>query len=354
MFQMKQLSCEEIAKNISGKLVGSIDHDITGMNRIEYARKGELTFLANPKFEKYLKTTNASCIIIPETVKEKPAKDKAFIVVGDPYHEFVKLLKMLESQKEKKSGYIHPTAIIGEDVQLSNNTYIGPYCIIGDRCKIGEFTYLHPRVTICDDVEIDDGTILYPNVVCIDNTRIGKNCIIHAGAIIGDDGFGYIERNDGSYEKVPQMGNVVIGNNVEIGSNTTIDRAMIGSTVIEDGCIIDNLVQIGHNAVVGENTAMAAQVGISGSCKIGKRNRFGGQVGLAGHLETADDVILLSQSGVAKTVPEKGVYFGSPIKDRTKAFKIETALQQLPDVLKDFYKIKKVVIEKLNLKDFTD
>ncbi|OGU16890.1 MAG: UDP-3-O-(3-hydroxymyristoyl)glucosamine N-acyltransferase [Ignavibacteria bacterium GWB2_35_12] len=351
---MKQLSCEEIAKNISGKLVGSIDHDITGMNRIEYARKGELTFLANPKFEKYLKTTNASCIIIPETVKEKPAKDKAFIVVGDPYHEFVKLLKMLESQKEKKSGYIHPTAIIGEDVQLSNNTYIGPYCIIGDRCKIGEFTYLHPRVTICDDVEIDDGTILYPNVVCIDNTRIGKNCIIHAGAIIGDDGFGYIERNDGSYEKVPQMGNVVIGNNVEIGSNTTIDRAMIGSTVIEDGCKIDNLVQIGHNVVVGENTAMAGQVGVAGSCKVGKRNRFGGQVGLAGHLETADDVILLSQSGVAKTVPEKGVYFGSPIKDRTKAFKIETALQQLPDVLKDFYKIKKVVIEKLNLKDFTD
>ncbi|MBI5324566.1 MAG: UDP-3-O-(3-hydroxymyristoyl)glucosamine N-acyltransferase [Ignavibacteriae bacterium] len=354
MFQMKQLSCEEIAKNINGKLVGSIDHSIVGMNRIEFARKGELTFLANPKYEKFLKTTNASCIIIPETVKEKPSKDKAYIVVGDPYQEFVKLLKMLESQKEKKSGYIHPTAVIGDDVKLPDNIYIGPYCVIGDGCTLGEFVYMHPRVTVCDNVTIDDGTILYPNVVCFDNTQIGKNCIIHAGAVIGDDGFGYIERNDGSYEKVPQMGNVIIGNNVEIGSNTTIDRAMIGSTVIGDGCVIDNLVQIGHNVVVGENTAMAAQVGIAGSCKVGKRNRFGGQVGLAGHLDTADDVILLSQSGVAKTIPEKGVYFGSPIKDRTKAFKIETALQQLPDVLKDFYKLKKIVIDKLNLKDFTD
>ncbi len=354
MFQTKQFSCEEIARIINGKLIGSIDHKITGLNRIEFAQKGELTFLANPKYEKYLKTTNASCIIVPETISVKLADKKAFIIVGDPYNEFVKLLKILESEKDKNLNYVHPTAIIGNDCQIAPTAFIGPYCIIGNGCVISDNCRLHSRVTLYDNVIMGDSTVLFANVVCFDNTIIGKNCFIHAGAVIGDDGFGYTERKDGSYEKIPQMGNVVIGDNVEIGTNTTIDRAMIGSTIIENGVIIDNLVQIGHNVVVGENTAMAAQVGVAGSCRIGKRNRFGGQSGLAGHLDTVDDVILIAQSGVAKSVTEKGVYFGTPIKERIKAFKIETALQQIPDVFKEFYKLKKIVLEKLKLKEIPE
>ncbi|MGA2296899.1 MAG: UDP-3-O-(3-hydroxymyristoyl)glucosamine N-acyltransferase [FCB group bacterium] len=347
-------TCEKIAELVEGKIKGEAKAEITALNRIEYAGKGELTFLANPKFEKYLKTTEATCILVPETIQDSPKENMCFIVVSNPYHAFVKIIKLVDSMKPGKSGGIHPTAIIGKNTKIPGSVYIGPYCIIGNNCIIGENVVLHSRVTIYDDVKIGDNCEFKTGVVCFDNTVIGNNCIIHAGAVIGDDGFGYEEHKDGSYEKIPQIGNVVIKDNVEIGSNTTIDRAMTGSTIIESGVIIDNLVQIGHNVFVGENTAMAAQVGIAGSCKIGKRNRFGGQVGLAGHLDTVDDVILIAQSGVAKSINEKGIYFGAPIRERLKAFKIESAITDLPELAKEFRKLKKFILEKFNINDLGD
>lgn len=339
-------SFEKIAELVGGKVIGHTSSMITNFNRIEFAEEGEISFLSNPKFEKFLKTTQASCVLVPDTIADTPKDNQVFIAVNDPYFEFVRLLKIVDAELHNYPAAIHHTAVIAPSAKVHKSAFVGAYSVIGENCQVGENTVIHPHVVLFDDVKIGDNCILYPYSVFREDTIVGNNCIIHCGAVIGDDGFGYIEHKDGSYEKIPQLGNVILEDNVEIGANTTIDRAMSGHTVVGKGAILDNLVQIGHNVIIGENSAMAAQVGVAGTCKIGKRNRFGGQVGLAGHLDTCDDVVLIAQSGVAKTITEKGVYFGSPVKDRVKAFKIESSLLQLPDLIKEFQKMKKLLEEK--------
>lgn len=327
-------SVAEVAKLVGGDLVGNPDTKIIGLNRIDEVKKGELTFYTDKKFEQYLTNIKASCIIVPKDFDVDVSEEICLIKVEKPYHAIVRLLKYLESLLPKQNSFIHPTAVIDESANVSKTVFIGPYCVIGENSKVGENVILHSNVCLYNNVEIGDDSYLHSGVICCNDTKIGKRCIIQPGAVIGSDGFGYLENKDGSYEKIPQLGNVVIGDDVEIGANTSIDRAIIGSTIISNGVKIDNLCQIGHNVKVGENSAMAGQVGLAGSCTVGKRNRLGGQVGLAGHLETADDVVVLAQSGVAKSIEKKGIYFGSPSKERLHAFKIEAAINSLPELIR--------------------
>lgn len=343
---MTELSCKQIADMIDGVIVGNPDAKIYKLNRIETAAKGELTFLAREEYEKYLDTTQATAIIVPSNFDKLPKDGLTFIKCEKPYEAFIKLLKDNAFKPKRKSG-VHPSAFVDQTASIHPEAYIGPYCVVGAGSVVGKCSELIAHVTLYDNVKIGENCTINAGVVCYHEIEIGNDCIIHSNAVIGADGFGFLEdKNTGSWDKIPQIGNVVIGNRVEIGANTTIDRALLGSTIIEDGVILDNLIQIAHNCVIGENTAIASQAGVSGSTKIGKRNKIGGQVGFAGHLETCDDITIIAQSGVSKSVTQKGIYFGSPIKDRLTAFKIEACMRQLPDLINEFNDIKKKIIEK--------
>ncbi|MCX7879119.1 MAG: UDP-3-O-(3-hydroxymyristoyl)glucosamine N-acyltransferase [Ignavibacteria bacterium] len=343
-------TCDEIAALLEGQLLGAPNLTIYRLNRIEYAQPGDLTFYANKKYQSFLKNTKATCILVPKGFKDKqPSQNQTFIEVENPYNSFLKLLVLNDTYYQNFNSFIHPTAIVGEGSFIDPTVYLGPLVVVGKNCYIGKNTKIMPNVTLYDNVKIGENCLIHSNVVCYHKTIIGNNCIIHAGAIIGSDGFGFVENKDGSYTKIPQLGNVIIGNNVEIGANTTIDRAIVGSTIIEDGVKIDNLVQIAHNVHIGENTAMAAQVGISGSTKIGKRNRLAGQVGIAGHIELADDVVLEAKSGVPKSITESGVYFGAPPQKKIEAFKILLSQNELPQLIVEFKKLKALLKDKFGL-----
>lgn len=339
-------TCADIAAFSGGVVDGDPNKVITALGRIESATENEISFFANPKYAKHLETTHAGCLFVERNFQSDFLRNTVLIRVDNPYIAFVMLLKRIDALRKQKPAGIHPTAIIGEGCTIDSTAHIGPGCFIGSMCTIGKNAVIFPGAIIEDCCTIGDGTIIHSGVVLREDTQIGNNCIIHPGAIIGGEGFGFVEDGNSTYHRIPQLGNVVIGNDVEIGCNTTVDRAMIGSTIIENGVKIDNLVQIAHNVRIGENSGIVSQVGISGSSHIGKRNRFGGQVGVAGHLETADDVTLLAKSGVAKSIPEPGIYFGSPIRERIKAFKIEAAISNLPDTLREIGRLKKD-IEKL-------
>ncbi len=341
---MKSMTTGEIASLINGNLSGLPDMVISGVNRIESARQGELAFYSDDKFLQYLNDSNASCIIVPKSFERTPAENQCYIYSANPYEDFVAILKFIESTKPQLSPGIHPGAVIGGNCSISELASIGPGAVIGDNCIIGDNVRIYPNAVIYNNVRIGANTVIHSNAVCCFDTEIGQNCIIYPGAVLGSEGFGYLEnKTDGSYSRIPQLGNVVLGDDVEVGANTTIDRAIAGSTFIGNGVKLDNLIQIGHNCEIGEHTAIAAQTGISGSVKVGNRNRFGGQVGLAGHLFTADDVTLIAQSGVSKSIAKPGVYFGAPAKEIRKAFRIEAAMRQLPDALSELHNLKKQV-----------
>lgn len=341
---MLNLTCNEIAKILDGQIVGDSNIMINTIQPIEYASTGAISFYYNEKYILDFQNSSASCLIVPLDVSDAPKPGQAFIKVPAPYTSFVKLLKLIEAQGKIFSPTIHKSVVIGDNCNLDNSIQIDANCVIGNNCTIATGVKLFPGVILYDNVSIGSGTIVNSNAVIYQGVEIGSNCIIHAGAIIGADGFGYIEnKDDGSYDKVPQLGNVVIEDEVEIGANATVDRALIGSTFIRRGTKIDNLVHIAHNCDIGENTGIAAQTGVSGSVVTGKRNRFGGQVGIAGHLEIPDDVTILAQSGVSKSINKSGIYFGSPIKEHLKAFKIEAVLRKLPELSSDINDIKQKI-----------
>lgn len=343
------ISCKNIAELVNGKVVGDPNTLIRRFNRIEYAEEGDLTFFADLKYQKYLDSTKSSCIIVPPNLETFSFTKRTYIVVENPYLAFLDLLKKFDTFYQKFTSYIHQTAIIGQNTVISPTAYVGPYVVIGNNCFVGENSKIFSHVTLYDNVKIGNNTIIHSNVVCYYNIKIGNHCIIHSGSVIGSDGFGFIQNPDGSMSKIPQLGNVIIGDNVEIGANTTVDRAVVGSTIIENGVKLDNLIQIAHNVIIGENSAMASQVGISGSTKIGKRNRFAGQVGIAGHISTADDVTLEAKSGVAKSISESGVYFGAPAQNKIEAFRILVASQKLPELEKKLNKLFRILKEKFNI-----
>ena len=306
-----EFSASKIADFLQGSLEGDADVTVTQFAKIEEATKGTLTFLANPAYTSYIYTTNASIVLVREDfVPEKPI-GSTLIRVKDPYGALARLLELYKGNIPEKTGisqlaFISPTAEVGE------NAYIGEFAYIGDKVKMGKNVKVYPHCYIGDNVHIGDDTILYSGVRIYEQSQIGKNCTLHANAVIGADGFGFAPQTDNNYKKVAQIGNVVIEDNVEIGAGTTIDRATLGSTIIRKGVKLDNLIQIGHNVVVGENTVMAAQCGVAGSSKIGKNCMIGGQVGISGHLTIGDNVKMAAQCGVPSNVKDGQIIMGSP------------------------------------------
>ena len=341
MAHFKPLTINEIKDIIKSELIGNPDELVFGLNRIDNASDGELTFFNDKKFIKSLINTKSSCVIVPKDLDLTPYPKRNYLLADNPHFALYLLLKHIENnQKIAKSG-IHSTAIVGENTEIAKSAFIGPNVVVGDDCKVGNNTKIEANCVVANNCVIGDDSILYPNVTLYTDTIIGNNTILHSGAVIGSDGFGFLDEKDGSYTKIPQLGNVVLGNNVEIGANTCVDRSLIGTTIISDGVKLDNLIQIGHNVEIGENTASASQTGVAGSTRIGKNCRIGGQVGFAGHIDIADEVIIFAQSGVAQSIEKKGIYMGSPTRDRMKYFKIDRSLDSLPEIVYDFERKKK-------------
>jgi UDP-3-O-[3-hydroxymyristoyl] glucosamine N-acyltransferase len=328
-----QAKIAEIAKMLNGTVEGDGERMISSICRIEEGSPEGLSFLANPKYLPYIFETNAGAVLVNQDLQlDKPVKT-TLIRVADAYAAFTKVLEAAQ-QMQRKTGieqpsYIDPTASIGKDV------YIGAFAYIGAHAKIGNNVQVYPQAYIGDNVTIDDGSIIYSGVKIYHSCTVGKRCIIHASTVIGADGFGHAPMPDGSFKKIPQTGNVLIEDDVEIGSNCSIDRATIGHTYIRKGVKLDNLIQVAHNVEIGENTAIAAQAGISGSTRLGAQCRIGGQVGFIGHISIADGTKIGAQSGVHHDLTEPGKeWFGSPVLEKREAFRISKLLEKLPELFK--------------------
>ncbi len=346
-----QFSAGQIAQIIQGTIEGDPSVQVSSFGKIEEAGSGQLAFLANPKYEEYLYSTKADVIIINADLELKQPVHSTLIRVPDAYSAFAVLLdKYQEIKTQQLTGiqqpvYVHPSAKMGEQVFLGAMSYVGENVVIGNNVKI------FPQVYVGNNVNIGDNSILYPGVKVYHECMIGRNVVIHAGTVVGGDGFGYAPQKDGSFKKVPQIGNVMIEDFVEIGANTTIDRATIGSTIIRTGAKLDNLLQIAHNVEIGNNSVIAAQSGISGSTKIGKNVMIGGQVGIVGHIQIADGSKINAQSGVSKSIksPNTAVT-GSPAYDYTAALRSQALSRNLPMLEKRIQELEKMVLELSALK----
>jgi len=330
-----KFTVNQIAQLIKGTVDGDGSASITAFNKIEEGQVGSISFLANPKYESYLYPSKATAIIIANdlVLKEKPLA--TLIKVKDPYAAFTILLQKYQEFTSVKEIGIQQPSFIADDAKTGLNLYLGPFSSIGKGSSIGNDTYISAHVTIGNKVTIGNNCIIYPGAVIYNDSIIGNNCTIHANAVIGSDGFGFAPQADGTFSTIPQLGNVVLEDGVSVGANTTIDRATMGSTLIQKGVKIDNLVQIAHNVEVGANTAIAAQTGISGSTKIGQNCLIGGQVGVAGHITIADKTSVTAQSGVTKTVRKEGqILGGTPASPNSEYLKRNALLRQLPDLLK--------------------
>ena len=324
------------AKTIAGFLKGEIEGDpdvvVNNIAKIEEGKPGDISFLANPKYEQYLYTTKSSIVLVNKSFISSTKVNATLIRVDNAYDAFASLLQLVVQSKPVKKG-IHPTAVIEPSASIGEDVYIGPYAYVGENCKIGERVLLFPHVYVGDNTVIGNDTLLNPGVKVYHECRIGQKCVIHAGTVIGSDGFGFAPQSENEFLKIPQIGNVVIEDNVEIGANVAIDRATMGSTVIRKGVKIDNLIQIGHNVEIGENTVMAGQVGIAGSTKIGRNCMFGGQVGIAGHLKIADGTKIGAQSGIPGDVKkENSILLGYPAIDHRDFLRSSILFKRLPEI----------------------
>lgn len=339
-----QFTAAQIATLINGRVEGNASATVDSFGKIEEAKANQLAFLANPKYEEFLYKTKASVIIVNETQELKESVNAALIRVPDAYTAFATLLhKYQEIMRQQLTGiqepsFIHNTAVIG------NNVFIGAFSYLSQNVQIGSNVKLYPGVFLGDNVIIGDNSVILPGVKIYHDCIVGKNVTIHAGTVIGGDGFGFAPQPDGSYKKVPQIGNVVVEDFVEIGSNSCIDRATIGSTIIRSGAKLDNLLQIAHNVEVGNNTVIAAQAGISGSTKIGNNVQIGGQAGIVGHIVIADGTRINAQSGVSKSIktPNSAVT-GSPAADYTSTLRSQAVTRNLPDLEKRVAELEKLV-----------
>jgi UDP-3-O-[3-hydroxymyristoyl] glucosamine N-acyltransferase len=319
-----EFSALQIANILNGEVVGNPDVTVSGLAKIEEGTPGSLSFLSNPKYEEYIYKTGASICIVNNTFEAtKPLPDTLTLVkVEDAYACFAKLLDVYNQMRQKQPKIEQPS-FVSEKAQVGTGIYLGAFAYVADGAKIGDNVKIYPGVYVGDNVTIGDDTIIHPGVRIYADCVIGARCIIHAGTVIGSDGFGYAPNEQGIYSRVPQIGNVVLEDDVEIGANSTIDCATLGSTVIRKGVKIDNLVHLAHNVEVGDHTAIAAQVGIAGSAKIGKHVMIGGQAGISGHLHIADGTKIVAQSGIPSTVKKAETLMGSPgipIEDFKKSY----------------------------------
>ncbi len=331
-----QFTALQIATLLKGKLVGEPEAKINQVAKIEEAKAGSLSFVANPKYEEYLYSTDASIIIINEDYELKQPVKATLIRVKDAYSSFAYLLeKYNEIQSNAGKKGIEQPSYISKSASIGKNVYVGSFTYIGDNVLIGDNVKIYPGCYIGDNVVINEETKLFASVKIYDDCSVGARVTIHSGTVIGGDGFGFAPQKDGSFKKVPQIGNVIIEDDVEIGANTTIDRATMGSTIIKKGVKLDNLIQIAHNVEIGENTVIAAQSGISGSTKIGKYNMIGGQVGVVGHIQTANGTKVGAQSGITKSIATPNTSVNeTPAFDYKASLKSQAIFRNLPDLQK--------------------
>jgi UDP-3-O-[3-hydroxymyristoyl] glucosamine N-acyltransferase len=338
-----QKTLKDIARIVGGELVGDGDVVITGVAGIKEAEVGDITFLANPKYAPLLNTTHASAVITGYDCKDV---SKPIIRAKSPSLAFAKVITSFTPQEEIKPTSIHKSAIIGKNVSLGKNVAIGPYAVIEDEVSLGDNSTVYSGTFIGHHTKVGNNALIYPNVTIRERVLIGKNVIIHSGTVIGSDGFGFVSV-EGKHRKVPQVGIVEIGDDVEIGANVTIDRARFAKTMIGDGTKIDNLVQIAHNVIVGKNSLIIAQAGISGSTVIGSNVIIAGQAGLVGHIKIGDGAVLAAQAGVTKSVPENTVVSGYPARKHSTAIKVNACVQNLPKLYEEIKELKKKVEELL-------
>jgi UDP-3-O-[3-hydroxymyristoyl] glucosamine N-acyltransferase len=333
-----EFSAEQIAQLLGGTLEGNAQQRVSDMAKIEEGKPGTITFLANPKYEEYIYSTCASIALVNKTFQPTQALPASLtlIRVDDAYQCLTKLLAFYDQMNNQVSGIEQP-CFIHESAQVGDGVYIGAFAYIGKNVKIGDHVKIYPHSYIGDGAQIGEKSTLFSGVKVYHNCKIGQNCTLHSGVIVGSDGFGFASNSENNYQKVPQIGNVVLEDYVEIGSNTTVDRATMGSTIIRKGVKLDNLIQIAHNVEIGENTVIAAQTGVAGSTKIGKNVMIGGQVGIVGHLKIADGVKIAAQSGIGQDIlTENSIVQGSPafsIGDYKRSYVLFKNLPKLKDQL---------------------
>ncbi len=334
------------AQNIADLLQGTVEGDanvsVNNVSKIEDGQPGTLSFLANPKYEKYIYETQASIVLVNKDFQPEKTINSTLIRVDDAYQAFASLLEFVDQFQKQKSGIEQPS-FIDESAKTGKDIYLGAFAYIGMGSDVGNSVKIYPQAYVGSNVTIGDNTIIYAGAKIYDNSIIGSDCIIHAGAVIGSDGFGFAPTDDGSYKKIPQLGNVILEDNVEIGANTTIDCATMGSTIIRKGVKLDNLIQVAHNCEVGENTVMAALVGVAGSTKIGKNNMFGGQVGVSGHLTIGDNVKVGPMAGVSNNIKADKTVLGTPAMDIDQALKTYVVFRRLPQMREQLNDLKKEV-----------
>ncbi len=332
---MVSYALKELARLVGGEIVGSGDVRITGVAGIKEAREGEITFLANSKYESYLATTHASAVI----ADRDDGSPKPLIKVSNPYLAFLKVMSLFsEGRPEARQKGIHQTAIVAKSAVVAGDVSIGAYCFVGEDAVIGARTTILPLVCILDGVNIGEDGLLYPHVTVRENCIIGNRVILHSGVVIGSDGFGYAKDGDVN-RKIPQIGIVQIEDDVEIGANAAIDRATTDVTLIKRGAKIDNLVQIAHNVVVGEDSILAAQVGVSGSTQLGRNVVLAGQAGLVGHIQIGDNAMVGAQGGVTKSIPANMRVSGYPAREHGSARRIYALIARLPELFRDFKRL---------------
>ncbi len=338
-----EFTASQIAGFLNGVVEGDPDIRVSNLSKIDESEPGTMTFLANPKYTPYIYTTKAAIIVVNKDLIAAQSVPCTLIRVDDAYSAFATLLEMFSNASPSVTG-ISKQCSIASSVSMGANISIGDFSYVGKNSVIGANVYIHPQVYIGDNVVIGDNSIFFPGVKVYNDSVIGKNCTLHSGVVIGSDGFGFAPISGNHYQKIPQLGNVILEDHVEIGSNTTIDRATLGSTIIRKGVKLDNLIQVGHNAEIGENTVIAAQTGISGSTKIGKNCMIGGQVGIVGHITIADDVKIGAGSGVEASITMQGaMMLGSPAIEIHKARRNFIHWRNLDEIVKKIYKLEKKV-----------
>lgn len=338
-----EFSAKQIADFIQGEVVGDENATVQTFAKIEEGMPGAISFLANPKYASYLYETQSSIVLVNKDFEPEKEVKTTLIKVNNAYESVAKLLTLYEMSKPKKTG-IDPLASIAPSAQIGENVYIAPYAVIGEGVVIGNNTQIHANAVIGDNAKVGNNCIIYPNATVYHECRIGNNVILHAGSVIGADGFGHAPAADG-YEKIPQIGIVIIEDNVEVGANTCIDRATMGATIIRKGVKLDNLIQVAHNVEVGSNTVMASQCGIAGSTKIGEWCMFGGQVGVAGHSKIGDRLNVGAQTGIPGNMKGNQTVMGSPAIDAKLFARSSVVSKRLPEMYQTLNALQKEVEE---------
>lgn len=342
-----KITVQQLAALVHGTVEGNNEAVIDNYAKIEEAQEGCLTFLANPKYTHFIYTTKATAVLVRNDFQPEKPLETTLIRVEDPYATLAQLLNIVNAQQQSKTGVESPS-FIAQGVELPEGTYVGAFAYIGSNVKMGKNVKIYPQVYIGDNVQLGDNVILYPGVKVYHGCKIGNRCILQAGAVVGSDGFGFAPKSDGTYEKIAQVGIVILEDDVEIGANTTIDRATMGATVVKQGVKLDNLIQVAHNVEIGENTVMAAQVGIAGSTKIGKNNMVGGQVGFAGHITVGDNNGIGAQTGVPNSIGDNQRLLGTPAISALEFARQQVYFKRLPEIASDVKMLKKLLQDTAN------